>query len=188
MTPEQTQIQKLVADMYESYRVEIAPYYPQVLVYVLPKATKYGSILLPEKDQNKPVHEGLVVRTYKPFWKRELRTNEKGEEEPYKEEIRCRMEVGQHVLFHHAYGAPIPRMDPECRGDQWRLVTESALLAVLDYKRQKPAEVLFDLVAGKDGEAIDTKYTDEVKSEVEKFLTRWNLVEKDLTARTVSGA
>lgn len=106
----QDQLKKLVDEMARSADVTVTPRAPLVLVYALPKGSAQGLIILPDQ-QNKPIHEGIVLKVYKPYYKAIMRAEEIGT--PHKAddiqemiEICPSVEVGDHVLFPHASGVP----------------------------------------------------------------------------------
>ena len=44
------------------------PLFARVLVRVLPREEKLRGIWVPDNKQNKPTWEGVVIKTYKPFY------------------------------------------------------------------------------------------------------------------------
>jgi co-chaperonin GroES (HSP10) len=64
----QQQLVNLCVDIYLSGAERFTPIHPFVLVRVLPKdMVSEGGIVLPNERQNKPVHEGIVLETYRPY-------------------------------------------------------------------------------------------------------------------------
>lgn len=92
----------------------LRPLYPWVLVRVLPRTQKQGSIYLPEK-QNKPTIEGIVLRTY-PDTVRERKPRS------------CAVKTGDQVTFPHYEGLPIPFL-PE---HEYRIIKETVITSVLE--------------------------------------------------------
>lgn len=113
-------LQELVESEYQAKRLSVTPRYPRVLVRVIPKEiSSYHGIILPGKQENKPIYEGQVVRIYEP---RKIEGTV----------VSCSVKRGDHVLFQHYEGEPIPRLDPlGWRSGEWRLLREDCLLATL---------------------------------------------------------
>ena len=94
----------------------LIPNPPYILVRVLPKEhITEGGIILPETDQNKPVYEGIVIETWRPFIERrefvpkdptpEFTAQYKIIDKYFYEiEHRCHLEVGQRIAFPHFEG------------------------------------------------------------------------------------
>lgn len=61
-----TEIAEASLQDYEKGKVHFTPVYPGVLVRVLPKPAFFGMLILPEAYRNKPVYEGVVIKTYAP--------------------------------------------------------------------------------------------------------------------------
>lgn len=80
---------ELCQQIYELGGVRFQPLKPWILVRVLDKAQKVGSILLTDK-QGRTLYEGFVLRTY-----------------PGCTEIQ----VGERILFPHFEGMPVPDLD-----------------------------------------------------------------------------
>src|SRR5882724_2341549 len=73
---EKEELQAVVNKYYENREIDLTPSYPYALVRVLPRSQLVrGRIWTPDKA-SKPIHEGIVLATFKPFWK-QLRYNAK---------------------------------------------------------------------------------------------------------------
>ena len=88
-----------------SYRL-FTPRYPYCIVEELPRRREHGSIVLTD-DANKPLYEGIVIETWKPF--EETRTEKR---DGHKVEIvinrKSEFQPGDHVLFPHWAGNADP--------------------------------------------------------------------------------
>ncbi len=152
-------VKEVVAKEFQERNVEVDPLYPRVLVRVLPKEqTSRGGIVLTDHEQNKPVHEGIVLRVYRPFWQKIRRKMADWEIEsspdvyigPDREVEKiwkeCAVQPGDHVLFPHmAFGiTPVWPLD-DGKGD-FRLVEEGQILGRLDYQQESPEEWIAKLL------------------------------------------
>lgn len=103
-------LKDLAQELYSFYNPELTPMYPWVLVYVLPKEQRVGSIwtAVGDKNQNKVTFEGIVLKTWPiPYGKTR------------KEHLNP-VEVGDHVLFPHFAGQPVSKLSDK----DFRLVKE----------------------------------------------------------------
>lgn len=111
---------KLNALAQELYRTSdrcFTPQYPWVFVRVLPKEQVTDSgIVLPMLDQNKTVHEGIVLATWGPVEAVPMPRRDEGAEQDWRagkstryhgEHKESALTPGDHVLFHFYAGAPI---------------------------------------------------------------------------------
>ena len=106
----------LSQEIYNRGTVRFEPLYPWVLIRVVPKDQRYGSLYLPDNDgsqkQNKPLMEGIVLATWKPHWgpkRKPARFHEvDASVQIWKE---CEVKAGQRVLFPHFAGIPVKYMD-----------------------------------------------------------------------------
>ena len=101
---------ELAQEIYRAGSRRIQPTWPWVLIRVVPKEQIYGGVYLPDSGragagQNKPLHEGIVLETWKPHWSR---IQVPGCE--YKDERKVWREsdfkVGDRVLFPSFAGLP----------------------------------------------------------------------------------
>lgn len=113
MTKEQ-RLAKLCQEIYEEGEQRITPMYPWVLVRVLPKETKIGSIFTPDKAQNKPIYEGIVLSTWVDHYDIESDILQ-----------HSSFDVGDRIAFPSFEGMPVSFLDDNL----YRLVRE-----VVNYK------------------------------------------------------
>lgn len=114
-------IERYTQWLYRQSNRTFTPCYPWVLVWVLDKeqVTEAG-VVLPGFEQNKTVHEGIVVATWKPFTK-ELGTGPVNGERVWRTvEKESQFTPGQHILFPHWAGAPLHGFNDK----RWRVVKE----------------------------------------------------------------
>lgn len=82
----------------------IIPLPPWILVRVLPKEHKTeGGLFLPGNVSNKPLYEGIVLETWKPYVEKRI-VKDKEFEIMHTPDIK----VGDRVLFPHFEGQPLP--------------------------------------------------------------------------------
>lgn len=91
---------ELALQEFKDRNINFQPMYPAVVVRVLPKEHMSGSLWLPDTAQNKPVYEGIVIRSYPP-----KRT--KLDSGKYIT-LESGLEPGDHILFPHWSGEAIP--------------------------------------------------------------------------------
>lgn len=104
---EEMELDKQVLALFDSYNYEYIPTFPSLLVRVLPREQRYGRLILPDnKSQNKPVFEGIVLRTWKPFNKEEGFAV-RGLPKSMKGPIESQFKPGDHILFPHWIGVPM---------------------------------------------------------------------------------
>jgi len=131
------QIQDLVTELYSMDLKErvVEPIYPWHLVWILPKTTKRAGIIMPEQ-QNKVVHEGIVVSSWKPFWKKTTRVGSDSGF-AYQQYIEPHLHPGDHIIFPHWSGQPAGFLDNK----EYRFIKE-----VSDYNPPDtpPARFEFD--------------------------------------------
>jgi co-chaperonin GroES (HSP10) len=126
---------KLVEAVLEEYKalgIGFEPLYPAVLIRVLPKEhMTHGGLWLPDTKQNKPIYEGIVLRTYPPkriklddgSW----RTMDSG------------LEVGDHICFPHWSGEAVPWLRnqlsaKDIHDEEYRLIPARGLLSLAGMK------------------------------------------------------
>lgn len=146
-TDKMEQLEQLKAQaqkVYENFEYQIRPKFPLVLVWVIPKAQRIGEIYVPDM-QNKPVYEGLVLRTYNPFWKTIGKRWVNTEWEEQNIWVQPKVEVGDHVLFQHFVGIPIPRYDGGT--GELRMVNEDEIVGVIEYQKESVEKKLERLIS-----------------------------------------
>lgn len=192
--PEQKELLRiLISRLYRECGVEVEPMYPKVLVRVLPREQQTkGGIILPEgAKQNKPVLEGVVLKTYKPFfqkiyladadWVRE----DPAPEVKYLQKAECCVKPGDHILFPHIEFGIVPVWPLDDGVGDYRMVPEPLIIGTLEYKRQDVKEWLYDLLADNDGGKTEDEWLDNM---VEAVLKNADVVRKDVVSLTMSGA
>jgi hypothetical protein len=119
----EAELDELAQRLYQQGGRTFTPLYPWVFVRVLPKRQQIGAVWTPDHEQNKTIHEGIVLRTWRP--------HRRGGRE-----IASLLVAGEHVLFPHWCGLPVPGYsDVEYRvvkdGD-WTLDTDGGIFAVVE--------------------------------------------------------
>lgn len=178
------ELRKLITKMYEETGAEVDPTFPRVLVRLLPKEQQTMSGLwLPDQQQNKPTAEGVVLKTYKPFTLSRGMARSKSAIELLDKPVEIKPSVGpgDHVLFSHYEGIPVPRLDGG-RGD-YRLVDEFAFQAIVRCERKPVKDWLVELFGHLLEDSVDEVY---LKDTIDKFLTEADVIRHE-TAKTLSG-
>jgi co-chaperonin GroES (HSP10) len=137
---QEDQLSTLAQELFNSGERAFTPMYPWVLVRTLQRDGFYkGLIALPEHEQNKVTHEGIVVATWKP------RLVEKGTKQSSpdgkvltKATIqKSQLVIGQHVLYPHWAGQPafgfspaLYRLVKEC---DWEAHKDGGIVGVIEY-------------------------------------------------------
>jgi hypothetical protein len=116
------QFSDLAQKIYESGERRFHPCYPWILIRVVPKEQKVGHIIMSEnagsKEQNKPLHEGIVLNTWKPFVQSYRAFRHEGVE--YHKYMKSDFKPGDRVLFPHHSGLPVNFLDDR----HYRIVRE----------------------------------------------------------------
>lgn len=168
------QISEVVERAYAENNIVVKPFYPNVLVRVLPRAQRSGSGLLhlPDK-QNKVLIEGVVLATFKPFYQ-VFKTERVGEKETVTRVlVEPQSRIGDHVMFKHWLGAPLEKW---VDGYEYRLVSENEFESRLDYEKH---------------EALTNWVTDVLHDQTEPvkaLLSMAYVIPKDKGPLTTSGA
>lgn len=155
--------------IYELGEVFIQPTWPWVLIRVVPKEQRFGSLILPDnagaQAQNKPQWEGIVLQTWKPHWssttqtvKETAFTRRDRDGEIWRESDFKR---GDRVLFPHFAGMPGPQgLD----SNKYRLVREwtfdpnGGVQGIIHYEPDKRyREVLDNLFSGMESVTLSGK-------------------------------
>lgn len=138
MTKEE-QLVQLVNELYEEHERRFQPMNGWVFIRVLPKEQKIGRIYTPDHQQNKPMYEGIVIQTWKPWT----------EERPIRYKIADDTELvdaveiihhksyvapGDRVLFPHYEGQPVGQVFDE---RFYRIIPESVVQAIVHYDDDK---------------------------------------------------
>ncbi len=191
-------LRELATKEFEERHIEIEPMFPRILVRVLPKEqVSRGGIVLTDHEQNKPVHEGIVLRTYKPFWQVIRRKMEDwmvtkspevhlDENENVKRIWQeCCVQPGDHVLFPHMAQGITPVWPLDGGIGQYRLIEEGHVLSRLGYQESTPLQWLVGLLA-ECGDERTFSYT-EAEGVAIYILEHAHVIRKDQTAKTLSG-
>jgi co-chaperonin GroES (HSP10) len=88
-----------------AYRL-FRPMYPYVIVERLPRKVQVGGIVLTD-DKNKPLHEGIVLRSWEP-WTKRLGTSHTRQTQMKVVRMQSAFVPGDHVLFPHWAGVSDP--------------------------------------------------------------------------------
>jgi hypothetical protein len=187
-TTEQKELLKvLVTRLYQECGVEIEPLYPKVLVRVLPReqATRGGIILPDGAKQNKPVMEGVVLKTYKPFFQKvyvesiSWRKDDWDQEATYRQLVKCELQPGDHIIFPHMEFGITPVWPLDDGVGEYRLVPEPVVFGKLEYQTQDMRVWLSLQLARTQMSSLH---------QAEHILKVADVIRKDIASLTVSGA
>jgi hypothetical protein len=196
---QKVRLHQAVHELYERCDVTVEPLFPKILVRVLPREQKIGSIWLPDKKQNKPVWEGVVLKVYKPFYQKiylseaDWVADDPDPEIRYTQKVECALQPGDHVLFPHIEFGIVPTPMDEGRGD-YRCVPEHVILCTLDYHRETRKEWLTKLLNEAMAHAADRdepEYADTKKGPAlmaEYIIEHADIVRRDIPPLTISGS
>lgn len=133
------QLDAYAQDLYEGATRTVTPMYPWVFVRVLPRAqTTRSGLILPEKDQNKAVHEGIVLATWKTkktfsFEQCDICQSVTVATDFHESDLK----PGDHVLFPHWAGLPVSGFDERnyrlVKEEAWDKSKEGGIFATIEY-------------------------------------------------------
>ena len=204
-----------VFNLFEYYERSVRPLYPWILVKVFPKQRKINGIWTPGSlaegtggTQNTVMYEGMVLRTWGPFWKTILvKTEEHSREhgqvvrtETHRVQQMSEVKSGDIIMFPHYEGLPVPYLN-ETDKDGFRLIREHnpadrrcEAMAVVDYSdntiEKQLAEELVNTMRcmdnGYDGYTLFSD-TDIIQPLVKKLLEKFVICPKDMEMKSTSG-
>jgi hypothetical protein len=189
---EEQELDQLAIELFTKHESHFTPTHPWVLVRVLPREQKIGSLWLPDgKQQNKPVHEGIVLHTWRPFLQ-QWREKRDGEWIDCERMRQSDFEIGDHVTYPWAAGMNASGWDER----YYRLVPEHVrahrgidqngiIFGKLNYPRVSVRErlkLLLELHKGYRDADMD------IDSAITNILSDFDVVSKDGYSKTTSGA
>lgn len=153
---------------------------PWVLVLLLPREQKIGSIITPEATQgihqNKVVLEGVVLHTWQPYYKHNKKEVD-GNVEIHTVYHEPSVVIGDHVLFEHWAGHNLTTLSK----DLFRVVKDSVykpgeggIFATVEYEEPETLSQYMDAAS---------QYTDVL----DYIKARYYLIDKTKTSVTLSG-
>lgn len=156
-------IDNLVQELYRESNRELTPKYPWILVRLLAKEQVLNGVILPATEQNKTLHEGIVLATWRPIeYELEMKRREYSEGtaakvtyEPvpvkrYRRESQHK--PGDHVVFHHWSGFPVDGFSEKryrmVKEEGWKETQDGGICGVVEYdtKDTRPVEKLRKLL------------------------------------------
>lgn len=174
-------VDRLTQELYRAHR-GFTPRYPWVFVRVLHKEQQVGRIVIPETEQNKPMHEGIVLAVWPPFI--ESKTMNGQRVTVFQESD---LHPGDHVLLPHWAGLPVVGY----RDIRYRIVkelgwdasTDGGICATVGYDEpnRKPIEKLKAFLSS----AIRDGFTWE--GMLPKLEEQFLIVDRDAGSVTLSG-
>jgi co-chaperonin GroES (HSP10) len=112
MTSEELQLREQEIDdlcikLYEESQRTFTPLFPFVFIRVLTKEQVQNGIILPGIEQNKPVHEGIVLATWGEKIFEHRKVMDDGTRYTKQTVLRSQFVQGDHVCIPHWAGAPV---------------------------------------------------------------------------------
>jgi co-chaperonin GroES (HSP10) len=182
----------LTQELYENTCRTIRPTKGWVLVRILDREQVINGIIVPRMEQNKPMHEGIVLVTWEPWTEEKIKRDESGWVHVKVVQHRSELQPGDHVCFDHWAGVPVD-------GDQkahtnFRLIREEddgnlgGIKAIIEYseKSDRPHEILSEMLVAELGghDAIHDRMCHLTAHKIEH---RFLLVDRDRPSVTLSG-
>lgn len=173
LTAREEQIDALALRQYEEKNRKFTPLYPWVFVRVLPKEqTMKSGIILPAIEQNKTVHEAIVLAVWQPKY---VKGNQ----------LVSSFSPGDHVLLPHWAGLPVEGFSAKhyrvVKEEGWRETQDGGIFARVDYDEERPVFRLRDLLVG------ENLPEDMVEHLVRVLEARFLLVDREGQSVTLSG-
>jgi co-chaperonin GroES (HSP10) len=172
------QVKVLTEMLHAAHTRRFTPKYPWVFVRVVKKEQNYkGVVVLPDSDQNKINHEGIVLAT----WGSIIRYNGCL---AYK--IDSELKPGDRVLFPHWAGLPVVGFKDVhyriVKETHWTSSQEGGIFATVEYpgREDSPSEKLRKIV----GNVANPFRIDELVTAIEQ---QFLLVDRDEQSVTLSG-
>jgi co-chaperonin GroES (HSP10) len=187
-----TLLRDLALELYDANR-QFKPMPPWVLVHVLPKINKIGTLYVPDK-QNKTIHEAIVLATWASYTDElGIITTPYGIKNTRTIERRSKLATGDHVLFPHWAGLPVSGLDERTyrivKEQEWATDGEGGIFATVDYDDASTEPVatirnmIWDCI-----EAEDMTNARELAALIAaRIEDRFLLVDKERKSMTVSG-
>lgn len=172
-------IDALALKAYELKNRKFTPLYPWVFVRVLPKEQIQNGIILPAIEQNKTIHEGIILAT----WQKTPRVAHE-----------CELKVGDHGAFPHWAGIPVAGFSAKhyrvIRSEDWVENQQGGIFATVEYDNIKPTEKLRKYLAFLRKRADDYPSLEDeafIEMAVQEIERQFLLVDREATSVTLSG-
>jgi co-chaperonin GroES (HSP10) len=170
-------IKQLARRVYHLKNRTFRPLWPWVFVMTLPKDQIMQNGLYLPAEQNKTVHEGIVLATWEPF----IDKNDEWHE--------CNLELGEHVLFPHFSGMPIPgysnMLYRVVRSEDWKENEQGGVFCTVEHKRASPVEKLRSILERLQGSS--DLISSEIDYMIEAIEKQFLLIDRDQKSVTLSG-
>lgn len=185
-TKQKAELRELVTRLYQECGVMVVPTKPKVLVRVLPKEQKLGSLWLPDgKNQNKPTWEGIVLAVYEPYFQKvyiedvDWVPGQPDPEVAYTQKVECEVQPGDHVLFPHIEYGVVPVWPLDGGVGDYRLIPEGIIMSTVEYAETSKRDWLLYL--------LDPNDSDFPEHVVDKILENADIIRKDVKPVILSG-
>jgi co-chaperonin GroES (HSP10) len=192
----ENEIDELARAAYLQHHRTFTPMHPWCFVRVLPKEQQLESgLILPAIEQNKTIHEGIILATWLPFNEERTTRDKDGKILTKVFQKQSQFKPGDHVLFPHWAGLPIAGFSDKhyrvIKEEDWKQNDEGGIFAIVDYldKQSSPTSILRDVL----GFSLDDWNRDFasihefVSLVAAKIEDRFLLVDRDRQSVTLSG-
>ena len=189
---------ELATKEYVEKEITVEPLFPRILVRLIPKeqVSKAGVIKVGGDKQNKPTHEGVVLKVYKPFWQfirkkmddwqvtRSPEVHLDENERVIRIWQECEVQPGDHVLFPFMAPGITPVWPLDGGRGMYRLIEEGHVLGKVKYEQQSTTTFLKEFLYDFEGGALPEESYEIV---AKKIMEHADVIRKDLVAKTLSG-
>lgn len=196
MIDESDEIQKVVNKYYANRQVDFIPNYPYVLVRRLSRPESIGSIIVSDHAKN-PIHEGIVLATYRPFYRSYFTTDSNNEMVGQDMNMLFvpPVQPGDHICYQHFEGVPVEHAifgQPYYKSQNYLLVNcevsdgRRGILAVIESTKESTRQKLINTIGSISATEVDFEGDDLVEKIVDSIMDRFVVSHVDEKARVRS--
>jgi hypothetical protein len=198
----ESEVNELAQFLYENSNRMFVPMFPWIFLRVLSKAQKVGQLFVPSA-QNKTVHEGIVLATWRPFNEEITKRDAEGRTFTRVVQRASDLKPGDHVLIPHWAGLPIDGFSAQhyrvVKEQEWSKDKDGGVFGVVEYDEPNTRpisllrEMLGDFLSGVYDEpdclrgAEGSDLTKEMSLLAAKIEERFLLIDRDQASLTLSG-
>jgi co-chaperonin GroES (HSP10) len=148
----EAELDALALEIYAASTREIWFPFPLVAVRVLTKEQMRNGIVMPGTDQNKPLHEGIVLATWDRKVFEQSKIMEDGTRYTEQRVLHSQFKPGDHVLFPHWTGAPLGGLDEHryrvVKEWEWKFEKDGGIYGIINHlvPDDTPRGILTDIV------------------------------------------
>lgn len=186
----EAQLDALALDLYEASERTFTPLFPFVFVRVLQKEQTRNGIIIPGIEQNKPVHEGIVLSTWTHHTVETTKTTEQGTRFTRTVVNHSQFTPGDHVAFPHWAGAPVFGFDDKLyrviKETEWDFSKDGGIFGTINHEHEDdvPRGILIEMLH----ELVGNQSQDRaIIGMAHKIEDRLQLVDRQQASVTLSG-